>query len=122
LDWDFIWGTLFVIFIVIPFIMVWVFAMMDLFGRHDMKGIVKVLWLFAIIFFPIIGTLLYFLLRPHNLPPAGMSAQHLPGPTGAAVAAETIARLDELKAKGSLTEAQYQALKAQALGEPTATG
>ena len=64
MDWDVFWSVLFVVFIVIPIFMIWIFAIADLFMRPDIRGFTKVLWLFGIIFFPMLGTILYFLTRP----------------------------------------------------------
>ena len=55
---------LIILFIFIPLIMIWVFALVDLFGRADLGGGAKVLWLLLIIFLPLFGALIYFLTRP----------------------------------------------------------
>ena len=55
---------LIVLFIFIPLIMLWVFALIDLFGRPDLGGLAKVLWMFLIIFVPWLGVLIYFIARP----------------------------------------------------------
>jgi len=53
----------FIALIFIPLIMLWVFALADLFRRDDLGGGWKVLWLFAIIVLPIIGVIIYFFTR-----------------------------------------------------------
>ena len=58
------WGMFLVLFIFIPLIMLWVFALADLFRRKGMSAISRVLWLIGIIFFPIFGPLIYLLVRP----------------------------------------------------------
>ena len=55
---------LIVLFIFIPLIMIWVFSLIDLFGRPDLGGAAKVLWMFLIIFLPWLGVLIYFMARP----------------------------------------------------------
>ena len=55
---------LIILFIFIPLIMLWVFALVDLFARPDLGGGAKVLWMFLIIFLPLLGVLIYFLTRP----------------------------------------------------------
>ena len=55
-------------FIVIPIMMLWGFALVDLFRRSDIRWR-KVVWLLAIIFVPILGSLAYPLLPrvcPHH--------------------------------------------------------
>ncbi len=64
MDWAFFWAFNLVLFLVIPLLLIWLFAIVDLFGRHDIGGFAKVLWLLAILFLPILGTLVYFLARP----------------------------------------------------------
>ena len=57
-------STIIALFVWIPLLLIWLFAVVDLFGRHDMGGLSKALWLLAILFLPILGTLLYYLFRP----------------------------------------------------------
>lgn len=68
--WDVIWATLLLFFIIIPLIMLWVFALMDLFVRPDIRWR-KVLWLLFIVFVPIFGAIIYLLVRPQeaDIPP-----------------------------------------------------
>ena len=61
--WDVIWASFIVFFVVIPLIMLWVFALVDLFVRPDIRWR-KVLWLIFIVFVPILGSLIYLLVRP----------------------------------------------------------
>ncbi len=62
--WDVLWASFLFFFIFVPLIMLWVFALVDLFRRKGMSVIVRVLWLLFIIFVPIIGPLIYLLVRP----------------------------------------------------------
>lgn len=62
--WDVFWGLLIVFFIVIPLILLWVFALLDLFRRKGMAAIARVLWLLLIIYLPILGPLIYLVVRP----------------------------------------------------------
>ena len=45
--------------------MLWGFALVDLFQRRDLRWL-KVVWLVFIIFLPIIGPLIYLLVRPQE--------------------------------------------------------
>lgn len=60
--WGLIWLTLF-----IPLMFLWGFALWDIFSRHDMRGWAKALWALAIVFFPIVGLLVYYIARPKDL-------------------------------------------------------
>ena len=64
MDWAVFWGIMLVLFVFIPLLLIWLFAIVDLFGRADIGGFGKVLWLLAILFLPIVGTLMYYLFRP----------------------------------------------------------
>ncbi len=63
--WDVIWSSFIVFFVVIPLIMLWVFALVDLFVRPDIRWR-KVLWLIFIVFVPIFGSIIYLLVRPQE--------------------------------------------------------
>ncbi len=62
--WDVIWATFIIMAIIVPLTMFWVFALVDLFRRRGMAAISRVLWLLFIIFLPILGPLIYLLVRP----------------------------------------------------------
>jgi len=49
---------------IIPVVLLWGYAIVSLIGRHDLGIGVKVLWLLGILLLPIIGAVLYFMLRP----------------------------------------------------------
>ena len=52
--WDVIWATFIVFFVFMPLILLWVYALADLFMRRDIRW-GKVLWLVFIVFIPISG-------------------------------------------------------------------
>jgi hypothetical protein len=99
MDWGVFWSVLVVMFIVIPVMMIWVFAMVDLFQRPDLSGLGKVTWLFGIIFFPFFGTLIYYLTRPHVIVPRGEKPQEVAG---------TLTQLKYLHDAGDLSDAEYE--------------
>jgi hypothetical protein len=49
---------------VIPVLILWGYAIVSLVGRRDLGVGAKLLWLVAILVLPIIGSILYFMLRP----------------------------------------------------------
>jgi len=49
---------------IIPVLLLWGYAIVSLIGRHDLGIGAKVLWLLGILLLPIIGSVLYFMLRP----------------------------------------------------------
>jgi hypothetical protein len=62
--WDVLWASFIVFFIIMPLIMLWVFALADLFRRKGMSAVSRVIWLLVIIWLPILGPLTYLLVRP----------------------------------------------------------
>ena len=49
---------------IIPVLLLWGYAIVSLVGRRDLGVGAKLLWLLVILVVPIIGSVLYFMLRP----------------------------------------------------------
>jgi hypothetical protein len=106
------WNALWVLFIVIPLFLIWLFALLDVFSRDDLGGGGKVLWILAILFLPFIGTIVYLIVRPAGriATPASTSAGGSPG-----TAVDQLSTLARLHDQGKLTDAEYAAAKSMAL-------
>jgi cbb3-type cytochrome oxidase subunit 3 len=107
----------FTIFMFILWFWLLIVAAGDLFRRHDLSGFAKVLWVIAFILFSYIGVFAYFLtqgrgLAERNQARANEAKDELRQIVGFSVADE-IAKLDRLKAAGSLTEQEYGRLRAK---------
>ena len=63
--WDVVGATFLILFVFVPLILLWSFALVDLFVRPDIRW-KKVVWLIVIIFIPILGPLIYLLVRPEE--------------------------------------------------------
>ncbi len=63
--WDVVGATFLILFVFVPLILLWTFALVDLFVRRDIRW-KKVVWLLVIIFIPILGSLIYLLVRPEE--------------------------------------------------------
>jgi hypothetical protein len=63
--WTF-WNVFLLFFIWIPLIMLWFYSMIDIFGRRDLSGWGKALWLLFIVIFPWIGVIAYLIFRPRE--------------------------------------------------------
>ena len=61
--WDVIGAAFLIMFVFIPLILLWTFALVDLFVRRDIRWR-KVLWLVFIVFIPVFGSIIYLLVRP----------------------------------------------------------
>jgi hypothetical protein len=120
--WSMIWFFLFFIWI---WLLIVVFS--DIFRSHDMGGWGKALWCIFIIVLPYLGVLIYLIARGGKMQEHAMAAaqaqdaatrqyiQSVSGGGGSS-AADEIGRLADLKAKGVITEEEFQAGKSKALG------
>jgi len=110
------------------FIWIWLLIVVfsDLFRSHDLGGWSKALWVIGIIILPYLGVLLYLIVRGHKMAEHAQQAaaaqdaaakayiQQAAGSSGSA--ADEIQRLADLKAQGVISDAEFEAGKAKALG------
>jgi hypothetical protein len=114
------------------FIWIWLLIVVfsDLFRSHDIGGWAKAFWVIGIIILPYLGVLLYLIVRGHKMAEHAQEAaaaqdaaakayiQQAAGTSGSA--ADEIQRLADLKAQGVISDAEFEAGKAKALGGLTA--
>jgi hypothetical protein len=106
----------------------WIFLLIqivvDIFRSHDMGGFPKALWLLFIIVLPFLGVLVYLIARggkmhEHQIDAAKAQqqafAQYVQESAGS-TSADQLHKLAELKEKGVLTDAEFDAQKAKILG------
>lgn len=116
---DVMWTMLvFFIWIIWFWLLITVFA--DLFRRHDISGWVKALWIIFVIVLPFLGILIYLITQSHgiaerNVQQAKSEQEQLRQIVGTSPADE-LQKLDQLKASGSITDDEYQKLRAKAIG------
>ena len=112
---DFFW-TMAIIFFWVIAIMIWFRCFMDLFGRDDLTGVMKGIWIVALIFIPWLGALVYIITRPKVTATdvQMMVRAEAAGQAAAKVStADELAKLADLKEKGVINDAQYEELKAK---------
>ncbi len=108
--WDFLWFF----FIVVPLTLIWVYSLIDVFGRTDLSGWAKAGWVVAIIVLPWLGVLIYLIARPPTV--AGPFAERpalapIPRPAGETSVADDLERLSRLQQGGMITDQEYDAAK-----------
>jgi type VI protein secretion system component VasK len=118
--WSMVWFFLFFIWI---WLLITVFA--DIFRSHDLGGFAKAIWTIFVIVVPYFGVFVYLIARGHKMhehAAEAMQAQqqaqqeYIREAVGTTTTpADEIARLSELKDKGTITEAEFEQLKAKAL-------
>ena len=102
------------------FMAIWIFITIfgDIFRRNDLSGGMKAVWIIVLVLLPFLGAIIYMVTRPK------MTAQDLQLLTQAEAAskaaaavspADELAKLQQLRAAGVLTEEEFQALKAKSL-------
>ena len=89
----------------------------DLFRRHDISGWGKAFWVIGLVLFSYLGILAYLItqgrgMAERNAQQAQQAREELRRVVGFSVADE-ISKLDQLKKSGSITEAEFQNLRAK---------
>jgi membrane protein implicated in regulation of membrane protease activity len=89
----------------------------DLFRRHDVSGLAKVLWVIAFVLFPLIAIFAYLITQGRGMAERNQARAHeareeLRQIVGFS-AADEITKLDRLKAAGSITDQEYGRLRAK---------
>ncbi|HEY2355352.1 MAG TPA: SHOCT domain-containing protein [Gaiellaceae bacterium] len=113
--WDAMW-TMIVFFAWIMFFTWVIMLMVDNFRRKDHSGWAKAGWFVLIIALPILGAFIYTVARPESASDyyeAGFSSSYNPAYAGGGgtSTAEEIARLNELRADGAISDAEFEHLK-----------
>ena len=110
--WDAIW-TMIIFFAWIMFITWVILLMIDNFRRKDHGGGAKALWFLFIIFLPILGAIVYTVARPATAD-YGESG-YAPSGGGSSSTGDELARLNELRTQGAISDAEYEDLKARTI-------
>jgi len=109
------------------FLWIWllIVVFMDVFRSHDLGGVAKALWVIFLIILPFLGVFIYLIARGGKMHErAAQQAAHQQEAFDAYVketagtsggSAEELAKLADLKDKGVLTEAEFEAQKAKLL-------
>jgi uncharacterized membrane protein len=114
-------GTFLLDAIFIFFFVVWFWILIrvlsDLFRRKDISGGMKILWVIFLVVLPYIGIFAYLMtqgwsMEDRELERAAAARDQFRSAVGFSVADE-IAKLDKLKADGSISDAEYQKLRAK---------
>jgi ABC-type multidrug transport system fused ATPase/permease subunit len=117
--WTMLWFFLFFIWI---WILITVFA--DIFRSDDLGGFGKALWVIFVIVVPFLGVLIYLIARGKGMQDraaqrAARQEQEFRGyvqeAAGSSGTADQLAKLADLKERGVLTDAEFEAEKAKVL-------
>ncbi|MBZ5741357.1 SHOCT domain-containing protein [Nocardioides mangrovi] len=122
--WDFFWFII-SFFLLMAYLVVLFQILTDLFRDRSTSGVMKAVWVFFLIVFPLITSLVYLIARGQGMAERNMAAVKAAQASqeeyirsvssGAGSPADEIARAKALLDSGTITEAEYDALKAKAL-------
>ena len=117
--------TFLVFFIWIAWIVVLFRVIFDIFRSKDLGGFAKALWVIFVIFLPFLGVLVYLIARGHSMTERDLQeaqaqeqafqayVRSAAGSGGGS--ADELTKLADLRDKGVITDAEFQAQKAKLL-------
>jgi len=120
---DLFW-TMLQIFLFIIWIWILIAIFSDIFRSHDMGGLAKALWVIFVIVIPLIGVLVYLIARGGSMHERAVAQaqrqqrafdDYVRQTAGGSSHADELAKLADLKAKGVLSDAEFEAQKAKIL-------
>lgn len=124
---DFTFGHALLTVIEIFFFVIWVWMfitiVMDLFSDHELSGGWKALWCLFLIVLPFLSALVYLIFRGNGMRGRAIAKQQeIQQATNAyirdvaASPADELAKLADLHARGSISDDEFQKLKARVVG------
>lgn len=120
------WDIL-IFFAWVIFIWIAITALIDIFRRHDISGWRKALWVVFIVILPWIGVLTYLIVNHDAMAErrAGEARtaqaqfdQYIRQTAGTGGAASEIEKAKQLLDNGTITQAEFDAIKAKAVSQP----
>lgn len=102
------------------FMVIWMFIQIfaDIFRRENLTGWAKAGWIFLLFVLPFLGVIIYVSVRPKNTEQDQRlmaEAQAMQSRVQGGSAVDDIAKAQALLEKGSITQAEFDAIKAKAL-------
>ena len=127
--WDLIWWFLWA-FVFIAYLFALFAIIGDLFRDHKLSGWWKAVWILFLIFVPFLTALIYLIARGNGMAERSQKEakqyqaatdQYIRQTAGAASPSDEIAKAKALLDSGTITQAEYDQLKAKALAHPGQT-
>jgi len=123
-----IFWTILIFFAWVIFIWIAITVLIDLFRRHDVSGWAKAAWVIFVIVLPFIGVLAYLIFNHTGMAErSGKEAaasqarfdNYVRQTAGTGGAASEIEKAKQLLDSGVITQAEFDAIKAKAIGSAT---
>ncbi|GAA4351404.1 SHOCT domain-containing protein [Microbacterium rhizosphaerae] len=117
--WIFLWSFFFIVYLMVLFSI-----LSDLFRDHSLNGWWKAVWIIFLIFVPFLTALIYLIARGQGMAERGMKQAaaakkqqdaYIQQVAGSSSATDQIAQAKALLDAGTITQAEFDQLKAKAL-------
>jgi hypothetical protein len=122
--WTFFWSALWFFFLLI-WLMILFHVIVDLFRDKDESGLTKTLWLIFLVLVPFLAVFIYLIARGKGMAERSRQQQvaekqqfdsYVQGVAGATDPSDQIAKAKALLDSGAISQAEFDQLKAKALG------
>ncbi len=115
--------TVLSIFFVVIWIWILITVLIDLFRDHELSGWWKAVWVFFLVFLPVITVLIYLIARGGGMRDRALAEQqHMQQATDQYIRSvasssrvDELHKLDELRARGTISQEEFDRLKARVL-------
>ena len=116
--------TILEIFLFVLWIWILIYVFIDIFRSHDMSGWAKALWFLFVLFIPLIGVLVYLIVRGGSMQErAQQQAQqqdqqfraYVQDAAGSGNTADQLTKLADLRDRGVITADEFERQKAKVL-------
>lgn len=113
--------TVLAIFFIVIWIWILITVLIDLFRDHELSGWWKAVWVFFLVFLPVITVLIYLIARGGGMRQRALaeqkqlqeaSEQYIRSVAGSSPVDE-LHKLDELRARGAISQEEFDRLKAR---------
>ena len=121
--WDIIW-FIFIAYVFFAYLMVLFSIIADLFRDNETGGLAKAIWILGLIIFPFLSVIIYLITRGSSmreradqqaLAYQAQQESYIKTVAGTTSPADQVAQAKALLDAGSITQAEYETLKAKAL-------
>jgi hypothetical protein len=121
--WDVVWFII-ITYAFVAYMMMLFSIVMDLFRDRDTSGFAKAIWLLALLFLPFLSALVYVIVRGRGMAERSASSYqaaqkqqeaYIKDVAATAMPADQIAKARTMLAEGTISQSEFDTLKAKVL-------